>query len=84
MFWHGPIDPDDPILHKNVFVTPHIGGVTRQAGCNTALKFVANVDGCAAVNPYRTERYDAVGHVNHHHLLTGTVCGGRFNNNFDI
>jgi phosphoglycerate dehydrogenase-like enzyme len=44
VFWREPIDPDDPILRENVFVTPHIGGVTRQAGHQTALRFVANVE----------------------------------------
>ena len=44
MFWSEPIEPDDPILLENVFVTSHIGGVTTQAGRNTALKFVANVE----------------------------------------
>jgi phosphoglycerate dehydrogenase-like enzyme len=44
VFWREPIDPDDPILRENAFVTPHIGGVTRQAGHHTALRFVANVE----------------------------------------
>jgi phosphoglycerate dehydrogenase-like enzyme len=44
VFWDEPIDPADPILEQNVLATPHVGGVTVQAGRNTAQKFAANIE----------------------------------------
>jgi phosphoglycerate dehydrogenase-like enzyme len=44
VFWSEPIDPADPILAENVLATPHVGGVTTQAGLATARRFADNIE----------------------------------------
>lgn len=49
--WDEPVDPDDELLHENVTITPHIGGVTAESYAGMAERFAVNVDNLRTGSP---------------------------------